>query len=60
MNITELTKKVRESAITRTKAQQVELLIKANIIDKDGYYSTHFFSERTVANDKAKAHPLKV
>jgi len=26
MNITELTKKVRESAITRTKAQQVELL----------------------------------
>ncbi len=59
MNIIELTKKVRESAATRTKEQQIELLRKANIIDENGYYSTRFFSEYTVANDIAKGHPIK-
>ena len=43
MNIIELTKKVRESAATKTKEQQIELLKKANIIDENGYYSTQFF-----------------
>jgi hypothetical protein len=60
MNIIELTKKVRESAATRTKEQQIELLRKANIIDENGYYSTRFFSEHTVANDIAKGNPIKV
>jgi len=60
MNIIELTKKVRESAATRTKEQQIELLRKANIIDENGYYSAQFFSESTVANDIAKGHPIKV
>lgn len=43
MNITELTPKICESATTRTKEQQIELLRKANIIDENGYYSGRFF-----------------
>ena len=60
MDISELIQKVRESAKTRTKAEHIELLKKANIIDEDGYYSARFFSESTVAKDKAQGRPLKV
>ena len=59
MNITELTKKVRESAISRTTKQEIDLLEKSNIIDKNGYYSNQFFSKRTVANDISDGHPIR-
>lgn len=60
INITELTKKVRKSTTTRTTEKQIELIQKANIINKNGYYSDRFFSELTVATDKAKGNPIKI
>lgn len=37
-----------------TKEQRAKLLIKANILDKDGYYVERFFSADTIKKDKAK------
>lgn len=37
-----------------TKEQRAQLLIKANILDKDGYYVERFFSAETIKKDKAK------
>ena len=59
MNITELTKKVREKAASRTIQKTIRLLQKSHIIDKDGYYSDQFFSEKTVANDRSTSHSIK-
>ncbi len=52
MSITELIQKVEASSKTRTNAQRKELLRKAHIIDKDGYYDARFFSAETVAKDR--------
>lgn len=52
MLILELKQKVREAAEKRTHTERIELLLKANIIDNDGYYSAKFFSRKTVAKDK--------
>jgi hypothetical protein len=54
MSITELMQKIEASSKTRTNAQRKELLRKAHIIDKDGYYDSRFFSAETVAKDRAK------
>ncbi|MGK0290607.1 MAG: hypothetical protein ACI86H_002066 [bacterium] len=58
MDILELTKKIKESAKTRTHAERVELLREANIIDKDGYYSERFFSEETVRKNRQLGKPI--
>jgi hypothetical protein len=54
MSITELMQKIEASSKTRTNAQRKELLRKAHIIDKDGYYDARYFSAETVAKDRAK------
>lgn len=53
----ELIAKIRQSEQHRTPAQRFELLVKAGILDKDGYYSTQYFSAETVAQDKANTKP---
>jgi hypothetical protein len=58
MDIKELTKKVQESAKTRTREENIQLLRDANIIDESGYYCEKFFSAETVAKDKAQGKPL--
>jgi hypothetical protein len=60
MSITELTDKIKLSAQMRTREQRVELLQRARILDKDGYYEKRFFSETTVAHDRKKGHLVKV
>ena len=47
---------IRESSdiFETTKEQRAMLLIKANILDKNGYYVKRFFSEETIKKDKAK------
>lgn len=54
MSITELMQKVEASSRTRTNTQRKELLRKAHIIDKDGYYDSRYFSAETVAKDRAQ------
>lgn len=54
MSITELMQKIEASSKTRTDAERKELLRKAHIIDKDGYYDSRYFSSETVAKDRAK------
>jgi hypothetical protein len=58
MDIKELTKKVQESAKNRTRKENIQLLKDAKIIDESGYYCQEFFSEETVAKDKAESKPL--
>lgn len=58
MDIRELTKKVQESAKNRTREENIQLLKDAKIIDESGYYCKEFFSEETVAKDKAEGKPL--
>ncbi len=58
MDIDELIKKVKESAKTRTRDEDVELLRRAYIIDSDGYFHPKFFSKETVAKDRAQGKPL--
>ena len=58
MDIRELTKKVQESAKKRTREENIQLLKDAKIIDESGYYCPEFFSEETVAKDKAQGKPL--
>lgn len=44
---------IREAAKTRTKQEKMDILVSAGILDKDGYLSAKYFSEETVAKDKA-------
>lgn len=53
----ELIAKVRQSEQKRTPQQRFDLLVKAGILDKDGYYSAQYFSAETVAKDRARAKP---
>lgn len=52
MSIKELTNKVRSASPKRNHAARVRMLVKAQIIDKNGYYSERYFSEETVEKDK--------
>ncbi|MGD8122442.1 hypothetical protein [Vibrio sp. TRT 2004] len=52
MSIKELTNKVRSASPKRSHAARVKMLKKAQIIDKNGYYSERYFSEETVEKDK--------
>lgn len=48
---------VRQSAKTRTKEEKRDILVSAGILDEDGYLSAKYFSEETVAKDKALSKP---
>lgn len=60
MDIRELTKKIKESAKTRTRKENIQLLKDAKIIDDSGYYCEEFFSAETVAKDRANGKPLVI
>jgi len=60
MDIRELTKKVKESASKMTREEKIQLLKDANIIDESGYYCEEFFSQETVAKDRANGKPLVI
>ena len=57
MNIQDFTANARNSAQTRTKEERANLLKKANILDKNGYYSEKYFSTETVQKDKSTSKP---
>jgi hypothetical protein len=46
--------KVRRAARIRTPEERIELMKEAGILDEEGYYSPRFFSEETVAKDRAR------
>ena len=52
MSIEELIIKVKEAEKTRTPQQRRELLIKAHILDQDGYYDARYFRKETVEKSK--------
>jgi len=58
MTITELTKKIEESAKKRTRAEEIALLRDAHIIDESGYYDERFFSAETVRKDRQAGKPI--
>ncbi len=58
MSIAELTKKIKKTNSTRTRAEGIQLLRAANIIDDNGYFSEKYFSEATVAKDRATHKPI--
>ncbi|NJK57883.1 MAG: hypothetical protein HC939_18760 [Pleurocapsa sp. SU_5_0] len=60
MDIRELIKQVKESAKTRTREENIQLLKDAKIIDESGYYCEEFFSAETVAKDRANGKPLVI
>ena len=60
MDIRELAKKIKESAKTRTREENIQLLKDAKIIDESGYYCEEFFSAETVAKDRANGKPLVI
>lgn len=57
MRIEELTRKIRAAAKTETREQRKRALVKAGILDENGYLSDKLFSEETVKADKAKGQP---
>ena len=52
MSIEELIVKVKEAEKKRTPQQRRELLIKAHILDNDGYYDARYFRKETVEKSK--------
>ena len=52
MSIEELIVKVQEAEKKRTPQQKRELLIKAHILDQDGYYDARYFRKETVEKSK--------
>lgn len=52
MNINKLIEKIKNSSVSRTQKDRLELLRDAYILDKDGYYHPEFFSKETVEKDR--------
>ncbi len=52
MNIKELIRRIEVADRKRTKKDRFKLLVKAKILDKDGYYDSRFFSKDTVEKSK--------
>jgi len=52
MSVEELIKKVQESSKRRTLDEKKEILVKAKILNNDGYYDERFFTPETVAKSK--------
>ena len=59
MRIEELTRKIRKAVKTDTKEQKRQALVKAGILDENGFLSAKLFSEETVLADQAKGQPTK-
>ncbi|BDY14001.1 hypothetical protein [Hydrogenimonas cancrithermarum] len=55
MLVDELIAKVKEAEKKRTPKQSRELLIKARILDKNGYYDARYFRKETVEKSKKQA-----
>jgi hypothetical protein len=52
MSVKNLTKKIQQGTLNRTHEQRISMLRKANILDKEGFFSKEYFSENTIKNDK--------
>lgn len=52
MDITELLRKVKESAKNRTDEERFQLLVDSKILTKEGYFDPRFFSKETVRKSK--------
>lgn len=52
MYIKELTDKVRGVSTKRSHEKRVRMLRNAHILDKNGYFSEHYFSQETIKKDK--------
>ena len=59
MSITELTAKIEQDMNSLNKAERIEILEKSGIIDKNGYLSSHYYSDSVVKNDHDENEPLK-
>ncbi|NDL63736.1 hypothetical protein [Acerihabitans arboris] len=57
MDIEELGRRIMERSKTMTRAERIKLLRDAHIIDEEGYYKEGFFSEETIARDRANGKP---
>ena len=55
MSIDELIAKVQEAEKKRTPKQSRELLVKAHILDENGYYDARYFRKETVEKSKKQA-----
>jgi len=53
MSVDELIKKVKESSNKRTLNEKKDILIKAKILNNDGYYDSRFFTSETVEKSKS-------
>ncbi len=58
MSITELMKKAKESARKRTREDRKRLLVKAHILDTDGYYDAKYFSKKTVTKSRSTSRAI--
>lgn len=54
MEITKLTKIIKEEIGTRSVSENIEMLKDAGILDEDGYYSEELFSTELVQYDTCK------
>lgn len=52
MDMTELLRKVKESAKNRTDEERFQLLVDAKILTKEGHFDPRFFSKETVRKSK--------
>ena len=52
MTIDELIERIQESAKHRTPEQEMKMLRKAHILDRNGHYCARFFSKETVEMSK--------
>lgn len=52
MSVDELIKKVQASSKKRTLNEKKAILVKAKILNDDGYYDARFFTPETVAKSK--------
>ncbi len=59
MAIEELTTKMRRNELPMTQKERYQLMVKAHIIDEEGYYHPSFFSKETVAKDRATGNPVR-
>jgi hypothetical protein len=57
MNIQDFIENAVKLSQTRTPEERANLLKKANILDKNGYYSEKYFSSETVLKDKSSSKP---
>ena len=52
MSVDDFIVKVQESEKSRTSEERRELLMKANILDKNGHYDARYFRKETIEKSK--------